>query len=328
MSMKIKSLKKKVLTFTIAGTILFSPMIAKAELGDQILTKGMTHNDVKVLQEYLKDLNFLKVNEFTTSYDEVTENAVKEFQKANDLTTDGAFGKDTFKKLEIVLNENLGNKLSLSYKNLLKEGSKTEEVKLLQEALIALDFLKLDKTNTTYCSKVKQAVSSFQSTYNLDIDGIAGRDTFNTLSKVLKGEIKKATKKVANASAAVNTKGEQIVSEAKSHLGTPYKFGAAGPSRFDCSGFTSYVYKKNGISIPRDTTGQASFGTKVSKSDLKVGDLVIFSNTYRKGPSHAGIYIGNDKFVHASSGKANGVTTSSLNDGYYSSRFSYGRRVN
>lgn len=326
MSMKIKSLKKRVLTFTVAGAILFSPIIAKAELGDQILAKGMKNDDVKVLQEHLKDLNFLEVDEYGTYYDETTENAVIAFQKASGIKVDGTFGDESFEALEIALVENLGEKLILSYNNVLKEGSKGEDVKLLQEGLKALGFLDSEEINNTYCSEVKKAVSNFQATYNLKVDGLAGRDTFNTLSKVLKGEIKQASPKTASSEKEESGKASQIVAEAKAHLGKPYRFGANGANSFDCSGFTSYVYKQNGVSIPRTTTSQASAGSKVSRSNLKVGDLVIFSNTYKKGPSHAGIYIGDSKFIHASSG-GKGVTTSSLNDGYYNSRFSYGRRV-
>lgn len=81
-----------------------------------------------------------------------------------------------------------------------------------------------------------------------------------------------------------------------------------------------------GISIPRSTSTQANAGTRLSKSQLQAGDLLIFSNTYKAGPSHAGIYIGNGQFIHAGNSRT-GVLTSNINSGYYSSKFSYGRRV-
>lgn len=320
----IKSLKKKVLTFTIAGAILVSPMIVSAELGDQILSKGIKTNDVKVLQQHLKDLNYLEINELDIVYDELTEKAVIKFQKDNGLDADGAFGEKTFNALNNALTKQLGEKLVLAYNDILKDGSKGNDVTLLQESLKNLGFLNIDKLTDTYGPAVKKAVQDFQSTYNLDVDGIAGRETFITLGKVLKGEIKKSNPKTVVAN-TTSGKGSQIVASARTHLGKPYSYGASNGSSFDCSGFTQYVFRQNGISIPRTTEGQAVAGNKVGRSDLQVGDLVIFNNTYKPGPSHAGIYIGEGKFIHASS-NGKGVTTSSLNESYYSSRFASGRR--
>ncbi|NLY67894.1 MAG: hypothetical protein GX069_10080, partial [Tissierellia bacterium] len=80
------------------------------------------------------------------------------------------------------------------------------------------------------------------------------------------------------------------------------------------------------IELPRSSSDQASVGTKVSKDELQVGDIVVFSNTYRSGPSHTGIYLGNNKFIHASTSRK-GVVISDLNSNYYRKHFSYGRRV-
>lgn len=97
---------------------------------------------------------------------------------------------------------------------------------------------------------------------------------------------------------------------------------------FDCSGFTQYICKKAGVTIGRTTKDQIKNGTAVSsKSKLKAGDLVFFKDTYSgcTNPSHVGIYIGNNKFVHASSSK--GVTTSDLTSTYYSQHYYGDRRV-
>lgn len=106
----------------------------------------------------------------------------------------------------------------------------------------------------------------------------------------------------------------KIVSDSKALIGTPYKWGGTTTSGFDCSGYMVYVFKKSGLSLPRTTTEQMKLGIAVSKSNLKAGDLVFF-NTSGKGVSHAGIYIGNNNFIHASSSK--GVMISSINDPYY-----------
>lgn len=121
------------------------------------------------------------------------------------------------------------------------------------------------------------------------------------------------------------TKTEKIVSVAKSQLGVPYKWAGTTPTGFDCSGFIGYVFDKAGIALPRTASGQYNTGVAVRKSELKVGDLVFFE-TYKPGPSHSGIYVGNNKFIHASS--SNGISISSVNDPYYwSSRYLGARRV-
>jgi len=90
---------------------------------------------------------------------------------------------------------------------------------------------------------------------------------------------------------AVKASGAKVLAEAKTHTGALYKFAAAGPKRFDCSGFTKYVYKKAaGKSLPHKANSQQKYGKAVSKSNKKVGDLIVFrSGSYGY---HAGIYAG------------------------------------
>ncbi|WP_306209828.1 C40 family peptidase, partial [Actinoplanes sp. RD1] len=94
-----------------------------------------------------------------------------------------------------------------------------------------------------------------------------------------------------SAKITVKASGAKILAEAKKHKGALYKYGAAGPKRFDCSGFTKYVYKKAaGKSLPHKANSQQKYGKAVSKSNKKVGDLIIFrSGSYGY---HAGIYAG------------------------------------
>ncbi len=107
---------------------------------------------------------------------------------------------------------------------------------------------------------------------------------------------------------------DRIVSHARDQLGVPYQWGGTTPRGFDCSGFIGYVYRQVGIDLPRTANGQYSAGTAVSRSNLQKGDLVFFE-TYKPGPSHSGIYIGNDQFVHASSSR--GISISKVSDPYY-----------
>ena len=83
---------------------------------------------------------------------------------------------------------------------------------------------------------------------------------------------------------------------AKTKLGTPYVYGATGPSSFDCSGLTSWAYAQAGVTIPRTSQAQANAGTRIySQSDLQVGDLVIFYGDQH----HVGLYAGNGQVLHA-----------------------------
>ncbi|MDO6354237.1 C40 family peptidase [Caloramator sp. CAR-1] len=115
------------------------------------------------------------------------------------------------------------------------------------------------------------------------------------------------------------SRGPQLVSYAKRFLGIRYKWSGQSPSGFDCSGFTSYVFKSFGIELPHSSYGQFTSGQKILKSQLLPGDLVFFQ-TSKRGISHVGIYIGNGKFIHASSGKGY-VTITSLSEPYYSKRY-------
>ena len=121
---------------------------------------------------------------------------------------------------------------------------------------------------------------------------------------------------------------EQAVQLALTYLGYPYVYGGNSPKGFDCSGFTSYIYKQFGISLNRSAANQLDNGTPVSMSELIPGDLVLFkkAGTGSKRASHVGIYIGNHQFVHASTYGV-GVIINDLSDAYYTTGFVGGRRV-
>lgn len=132
------------------------------------------------------------------------------------------------------------------------------------------------------------------------------------------------TTSTAKTSATKTTavSGSKVVNVAKQYLGVNYRFGGSSPSGFDCSGFVYYVFKKSGKSISRTTA--ASYYSKAKKiSAPQVGDLVFFSNTYQRGISHVGIYIGSGKMISASGTQVN---ISPVHTGYWNLHFtSYGR---
>ncbi|MCX7883859.1 MAG: C40 family peptidase [Caloramator sp.] len=118
---------------------------------------------------------------------------------------------------------------------------------------------------------------------------------------------------------------ERLINYAKKYLNVRYVYGSSSSNAFDCSGFTMYVYKVVGINLPHSASEQSKIGLAVSKENLRKGDLVFFE-TGSSGISHVGIYIGNNMFIHASSG-AGRVVTTSLSDNYYASRYRGATRI-
>ncbi|WP_202171426.1 C40 family peptidase, partial [Bacillus sp. USDA818B3_A] len=121
-----------------------------------------------------------------------------------------------------------------------------------------------------------------------------------------------AAQKPAAASASLV---ENVIAEAQKYIGTPYKWAGDTPAGFDCSGYTKYVFEKVGISLPRTAATQWDATTSVSSPS--VGDLVFFQ-TYKVGPSHVGIYLGNNKFISAAS---TGVVISDMTSSYWKTRY-------
>lgn len=124
---------------------------------------------------------------------------------------------------------------------------------------------------------------------------------------------------------------DDMLSEAFSHLGARYRRGHSGPNSFDCSGFTSYVFKNMGIELNRSSRSQYTQGEAVAKDELRTGDLVFFTGSNTRGPiGHVGIVVdvdpisGSFNFIHAS---IKGVKVSNSNETYYSRRYVGARRV-
>lgn len=124
---------------------------------------------------------------------------------------------------------------------------------------------------------------------------------------------------------------KDLLSEAKSHLGKRYRRGAKGPSAFDCSGFSSYVFRQFGFNLAASSSAQYLDGAKVDRKNLREGDLVFFTGRNRKaGVGHVGIVVSADnatgdfKFIHAST--SGGIKIDAC-VGYYASRYLGARRM-
>jgi cell wall-associated NlpC family hydrolase len=159
-------------------------------------------------------------------------------------------------------------------------------------------------------------------------NGSSGKGLINALLVLLLGKYMGNSHDISSGSGSTSitpsTSSSKIISTAQKYMGVPYVWGGGTPAGFDCSGFTQYVMKQNGISIPRTAAEQFATGSSVAKSDLKTGDLVFFT-TYKPGASHVGFYMGDGKFIHASSA-AKQVTISSLDEEYYTEKYIGARR--
>lgn len=153
----------------------------------------------------------------------------------------------------------------------------------------------------------------------------------SVINDLIKEDVSKRESEVVNA---ISKKNQNLIadllSEANKHIGKPYRHGMKGPSAFDCSGFTSYVYKQFGYTISPASRIQYTDGVAVDRKSLRKGDLVFFtSRSSGKNVGHVGIVVkadnatGDFEFIHAS------ITGVRINkcEGYYQNRYVGARRV-
>ena len=176
------------------------------------------------------------------------------------------------------------------------------------EGYIATSLLSDSRQETSRSQSTSRKTSSTKST------------TSNTTSQ------SKTTQNTTTETTSVpsSSNGSAIVATAKKYLGYKYVYGGSSPSTgFDCSGFTSYVFKQHGITLNRTSAGQYSNGVAVSRSNLQPGDLVMFG---KSSITHVAIYIGGGQIIHAST-PSTGVRIDSLSTGYYNNNYYGARRV-
>ena len=166
-----------------------------------------------------------------------------------------------------------------------------------------------------YLSDTKIAVTSRSENVNREITTSKESTTTESNAK----ETTSSSKESSETSSSGSVTGSAIIAYAKQFLGCKYVYGGMSPSGFDCSGFTSYVYKHFGYSLNRTSSGQRSNGVAVDKSNLKAGDILCFNG-------HVGIYIGGGSFIHAAN-PSKGVIISSLSESYYTKNYITARRI-
>lgn len=198
---------------------------------------------------------------------------------------------------------------------LLKQGMSGEDIVKLQTELAKHGHYQ-GVVDGKFGYRTKSAVINFQLDCGLLADGVVGEQTWQALRNYPANSVSRGAPASRNA--------HQIVNFAQKFLGTAYVWGGVNPGGFDCSGFIFYIFQQHGVTLPRMADGQFYAGYKVPSSDLRAGDIVFFT-TYEPGPSHAGIYLGNGSFIHASSA-AGQVVITPMSKPYYRERYLGARR--
>lgn len=307
---------------------------------------------VTALQKALEKLGYLDGTP-DGSYGAQTVNAVQRFQSAVGFSQTGTADVTTLR----VLTGGYAPESDLLSKTL-SSGMSNSNVQRMQTRLYYLGYYsKTSSVDGDYGAISVSAVKLFQTAAGLNATGTADPATLRALyangaphlpsgkdpadyssGSSSSGNIKvpaglASTQSTLPANPTKVQKIEYVLYVALQQLGKPYVYGAAGPNSFDCSGLTTYCYQKVGVSLGRSAYAQGyeeRTGIKIPNINaLKRGDIVFFDTISDSDSSdHAGLYLGNGYFVHASSGSGNGkrVVISSLTSGYYNRVFSWGRR--
>ena len=197
----------------------------------------------------------------------------------------------------------------------LQVGDRSDEVLAVQKKLSDLGYI-VGSMDGVYGEVTAEAVRSFEKDKGLKSDGVVSPELFKAL-------IGRDLPVSRDSSSTVVVR--RLIRDAMQYVGVPYWFGGTTPRGFDCSGFTRYVFSGIGIELPRMADAQYyNVGRPVPAERLQPGDLVFFE-TYEAGPSHVGIYVGNDQFISATSSR--GIQVTGLYDSYWGPRFIGARRV-
>ncbi len=299
-------------------------------------------NDVKKLQLALENLGYFDGIP-AGNYGSLTLNAVKRFQTKLGIESTGNADINTLRAL-YSSNAPASDVKSAS----LKLNDTGNSVLRLQTRLTYKGYMNAT-LDGEYGPITQNAVKLYQSKAGLTSNGIADAATMSSLfsssaptnpSSAVTSGSSGGTSSGSTGSYSTNpsddpasgsgsSKAETVIEHALAQLGKPYVYGTSGPSKYDCSGLTKYCYLKVGVSLRRSAQAVGyNDGQKIeSIDDLVRGDIVCFNTISDNDLSdHVGIYLGNKKFIHASSAAAK-VVISSLSSGYYLRVFSWGRRV-
>ncbi len=238
-----------------------------------------------------------------------TKAAVKRYQRSKGLTADGIVGRRTAAKMGLTRSSGSSSSSSssgsrTSFSGTVRQGARGSIVKQIQRKVGV-------SADGVFGSRTKSAVKRWQSRHGLTADGVVGPRTGSKMG--LSGS-SSGSRSGSGTSKATNPSTSGVTSTAARYLGSPYRMGGTSPSGWDCSGFTSYVFRQHGTSLPRTAEGQRQAASRVSSP--RPGDLVFFGSP----AYHVGIYAGNGQMYDAGNSR---VDTSRRT--IWTSSVSYGR---
>ena len=297
-------------------------------------------SEILKLQKALENLGYFDGNP-AGNYGSLTTSAVQRFQKQLGLTVTGSADLATIR----ILYSAEAPEASIRTKTLSKNDTGSD-VTRLQNRLTYKGYMN-STIDGDFGSITEKAIKIYQKVAGLSETGTADTATLRSLfsSSAPANNTGSVAGSSSNSSSGngnystnpdddlgtgtASEKAETVIEWGLKQLGKKYVYGNEGPNTFDCSGFTQFCYAKVGVKLRRSAQAQGyNDGTKLNNiSDLRRGDIVCFNTIDDSDLSdHVGIYLGNNQFVHASSG-AGKIVISSLSSGYYKRVFSWGRRV-
>jgi|GEM_PF-1253092 len=305
---------------------------------------------VRVLQEKLNHLEYYD-DDIDSEFGVLTEHALKKFQENHGLTVSGQADSETIQTIVKEEIELYIDKL-IDLSGSIHPAMAKEDVEIVQQTLSYFGYYD-GNIDGIYGPLTQKAVEMLESEYDLDLVSEDARQSLRKLYEEEKervdqtmeeeqteeaieqnnqtskqeseeAEMHTTEEKAEKASKKIETKtnNTNVVEVAHSLVGTPYEWGGDSPDGFDCSGFVQFVYETQDKTVPRTVSDMWNFATPVDEPSI--GDLVFFE-TYQAGPSHMGIYVGDDKFIHA--GESNGVAIGELSESYWQERYLGAKRI-
>jgi len=273
---------------------------------------GETGELVQHLQHTLNNLGYYD-DEIDGVFGLLTEHALKKYQSTKNISVTGQADEETMRELiKDEKTEMIKNIESLIQS--IQYGENSDEVKEVQEVLHYFGYYK-GEIDGIYGSLTEDAISQVKHENLISINEEPEITVNENITNNNEQEETITVKETVQLD--VGKVNGSIIQSAKSFMGTPYVWGGSSPSSgFDCSGFIQYLYGQENKVIPRTVSEIWNFASPTSSPS--VGDLVFFE-TYTAGPSHLGIYLGNNEFIHA--GVSNGVSIGNLTDNYWKTRY-------